>query len=324
MPSSRPFPVDPVLTGIAIGYRNRSQDMIADRVLPRIQVAGEEFKWLKYPLAEGFSYPETKVGRTGQPNTVQFEAKVETSSTDDYGLDTPIPISDINTAKAQRDKGLSDYDPEKHHVESLTNLLELDRETRVARLLQDPNTYAPERRVALSGSSCLNDYENSRPLDVLKDLVNDRTLIFRPNKLIMGRMVWGPLSSHPHLVNAIRGNLTNKGIITREELARLLEVDEILVGESMVNYAKKGQAPELRRVWGNSIQAIHIDPLARGDDGRITFGFTGQFGTRIAGRMEDPDIGLRGGVRVRSGEQVKEVICARDVGAILLNAVSIP
>ncbi len=42
----------------------------------------------------------------------------------------------------------------------------------------------------------------------------------------------------------------------------------------------------------------------------------------MAGRREDPDIGLRGGVRVRVGESVKELIVANDLGYYFENAVA--
>ena len=40
------FPVNPVLTAIAIAYRNRR--MIADDVLPRTDVGKQEFKYLQH------------------------------------------------------------------------------------------------------------------------------------------------------------------------------------------------------------------------------------------------------------------------------------
>ena len=39
---ARPFPTSPVLTTVAIGFRNEAQDLIADRVMPRVPVAAEE------------------------------------------------------------------------------------------------------------------------------------------------------------------------------------------------------------------------------------------------------------------------------------------
>ena len=320
MAPNRPFVTDPVLTAIAIGYRNPAQTLIADDVLPRVPVGGEEFKWMEYPLGEAFTVPDTKIGRRGQVNQVELEGRERTSSTDDYGLDMPIPISDIDTAREQRNQGRSTYDPEAHAAGRMTDLVMLDREVRVAKLVQDPSVYAANRRVLLSGTSQWSNYDQSAPVDDIKGAL-EGTLIYRPNTLVMGQKVWSKLSSHPHIVNAIRGNMTDQGIVRREEVAALFEVSRILVGEGYVNTSRPGQTPTLQRVWGNSLAALYINPAARPEDG-MTFGMTAQHGTRIGARLEDPDVGLKGGVRIRSGEQVKEVITAPDVGFLIEDAVA--
>lgn len=50
------------------------------------------------------------------------------------------------------------------------------------------------------------------------------------------------------------------------------------------------------------------------DGANVTFGFTAEYGTRIAGAEYDSRIGLRGGRRVRVGESVKEIVCAPELG----------
>ena len=76
----------------------------------------------------------------------------------------------------------------------------------------------------------------------------------------------------------------------------------------------------LARLWGNFIAMIYRDKLANAQSG-MTFGFTAQFGNRIAGSMPDPKIGLKGGQRVRVGESVKELITANDLGYLLSDVV---
>jgi len=49
---------------------------------------------------------------------------------------------------------------------------------------------------------------------------------------------------------------------------------------------------------------------------------TGQWGSRIAGNIADPDIGMRGGVKNRVGWSHKEIITAPDLGYLIANAVA--
>jgi hypothetical protein len=53
-----------------------------------------------------------------------------------------------------------------------------------------------------------------------------------------------------------------------------------------------------------------------------SFGYTAQFGPVLAGTILDPDMGMRGGERVRSGESVKELITANDLGYFVQNAIA--
>ena len=100
------------------------------------------------------------------------------------------------------------------------------------------------------------------------------------------------------------------------------QLDEILVGEGWVNTARRGQAPTLARVWGKHCALLYRDGMADTRGGRTTFGFTAQWGERIAGSIPDKDIGLRGGERVRVGESVAELITAGDLGYFLQDAVA--
>lgn len=320
MAPRRPFVVDPVLTAVAVGFRNDAQTLIADRVLPRVGVGAEKFKWTEYPLEESFNLPETKVGRRGRVNQLEFSGTEKTDEVEDYGLETPIPYSDIDAARAAREQGRSTYDPEGHSTMMLMDTVLNVREARVAAQVQNLNTYAANKRVTLSGNAQFSDYANSDPITVIKTGL-ESTLIYRPNTISMGQQVWSKLSSHPAIVNAIRGNLTNKGIVTREEFAALFEVKDVLVGEGWVNTAKPGQPVSLARAWGKHISLTYNNPLARPEQG-ITFGMTAEYGGRISGRIEDTDIGFQGGVRIRTGERIKELVVAKDVGYFIQNAVA--
>jgi hypothetical protein len=94
------------------------------------------------------------------------------------------------------------------------------------------------------------------------------------------------------------------------------------VGQGFLNTAKKGQTPSLSRVWGKHAALIHRDGLADSRGNRTTFGFTAQWGERIAGTIRDPNVGMRGGTVVRVGESVAEVIAAPDLGYLFENAVA--
>lgn len=317
MATAAPFPISPVLSSIAVGYRN--QKLIADQVLPRLPVGSQSFKYMQFSTAEAFTVPNTRVGRRGKPSNVEFTGTETPSATDDYGLDDAIPNSDIEIAAAQRALGVSAMDPEALATMRISDLIALDREIRAANLVFNASTYDATRQVTLSGTSQFSDKSNSDPIGVIAAGC-DATLV-RPNIAVMGRAAWTTTRSHPKLVNAITGGTLQNGLITRQQFCDLFELDELIVGEGFVNTAKRGQAPSLSRVWGKHIALLYRDNQAFSSvsDGRISFGVTAQWGSRIAGTIPDPDVGLRGGYKVRVGESVKELITAPSVGYFIQN-----
>lgn len=320
MASARPFVVSAALTAIAIAYRNPAFSFIADQVLPYVQVPAEKFKWMFYDLAQGFTVPETRVARKGRVNEVEFTGEERDGSTEDHGLDAPVPYSDINEARRQRELKLSTYDPEKVAAQFLADLMLLRREVRAAAVVQNPDNFVAANRVDIVDADDRFDHAESDPYAVLDELLSG-TLGPRPNILAMGLPAWTPLKKHPRLIKAVKGGLTDEGAITKQQLADLLEIKQVLVGESRLNIARPGQAANLQRVWGKSIQGLFINPSVTTEMG-MTWGYTAQLGGKIGGTIEDSDVGLEGGVKVRVGEKVREMSVAPELGFIIQNAVS--
>lgn len=319
MAPRRPFNVDPVLTAIAIGYRNAAHAFIADDVMPRMTVYGESFKWTEFPLEEGFRAPDNRVGRTGRVNRVEFTMEERTSSVEDFGLEAPIPNSDIAEAERMRSQGLGNADPEADAVVLLEDYNLINRERRVAQLAQAPSSYPAAQRLALAGSDQFSDFAASDPIDIIKTCLGS-LLVYRPNQVSMSFKVWDKIRSHPKLINAVKGGLTTEGMITREAFAALFDLRKVNVGEAFLDTAQFGQAPSIRRIWGNNMVFQYVDPMpARG---KVTHAFTATYGAKFAGRYQDINVGLEGGTVVREGERIKELICAPAAGFLLQDVIA--
>lgn len=302
----RPFPVEPQLTAIAIAYRNTK--FIADEVFPRVPVSSASFKWLEFDFSERFTLPKTKVGRTSQPNQVEFSASEKESSVEDFGLDSPVPQDDIDTA-------ITGYNPLGHAVEATTDLILLDREVRAANLLFNGANY--NNKQTLTSAQQWNS-SDSDPVALITDAFD--SMVQRPNIGTLGRRVATALRRHPKIVAAYHGNAGESGLVPLGFLADLLELDAIYVGDAFLNSAKPGKSPVLLRAWGNKASFTVRNKLAN-TKGGITFGYTAQFKDRVSGSIADPDIGLRGGQRVRVGESVKEIVVSKDAGYLFENVI---
>lgn len=307
----RPFPVDPKLTAIALAYRNPDIALIADEVLPRTP-ADQEFKYLVYDLAQGFTVPDARVGRKSAPTEIDFKATETQDKVVDYGFDDLVPNEDI-------DADNQGVDPLGTATMYLTNLINLAREQRVASLVFATGSYAAGNQATLSGTSQWSDTANSDPVAAIGDALD--VPVMRPNIAVFGQATWTKLRRHPKIVQAVKGTAQGAGMVSRQEFADLFELQGVHVGAGFVNSAKRGQTASLARVWGKHAAFLYRDRVA-GPQAGVTFGFTAEWGGKIAGQMDEPKIGLTGSQRVRVGERVKELVVATDLGYWFQNAVA--
>lgn len=304
-----PFPIDAHLTAIAIAYRNQS--LIADEALPRVPVGKQAYEWWEYDMADSFTLPSTTVGRTSKPNQVEWAAEKRTSSTKDYALDNPIPQADI-------DNQPEGYDIRGRSAERTTDLILLDREVRVSKVLFNKNNYLASNVKTLTGPQQWSD-DASTPIADISDALDN--VIIRPNQAVFGHRVATMLRRNKSILRAYNGSTGEDGMVPLEFLRELFGLERILVGSAFLNIAKPGKAPQLVRTWGNHASFTYINRLAD-TNGGVTYGMTAQFGSRVSGSIPDSDIGMRGGERTRVGESVDEIVIAKAAGCFFENAIA--
>jgi hypothetical protein len=313
------FPVNQELTAIAMVYRNPAHTLIADEVLPRVST-GKKFTWTRYDLAQGYTVPNTHVGRKSEPTQVDFNGVPVNDEVEDWGLDDVVPNDEIEAweAMTKPERG-GPINPLHATTMFLEGLVQLDRELRVANKVFNLATYNTGYKQTLSGSSQWSDFANSNPLDTILTALD--VPVFRPNIGVLGQQTATKLRQHPAIVQAVKGSAQTRGVVDLQELANVLGLKRIIVGASFVNNARRGQPAAMGRAWGKGAAFLYVDEMAA-QTGQPTFGWTAQFGSKVTGDMPEPKLGLRGSTRVRNGESVKEVISAQDLGYYFANAVA--
>lgn len=304
MSQTRPFPVDTRLTGIALAYTNR--ELIADQVMPRVPVGGQTFQWLRFNKADRFTIPNTKVGRKGVPNEVEFGATEESGQVFDYGLDDVVPNDDIASAP-------EGHDPLGHAVETVADLIALDREVRVSTIVNNTSYHGGNAAV---GSGDKVDDPTSDVIALVMDTL--ATPLMRPNTMVTSGKVRDALVRHPQIVKSYHGNAGEAGIVPDAYIAQLFGLRAFLYSRAIKNTAKPGQTMSVAQVWSDSIAFLHQNPLANTRRG-FTWGYTPQWQSRVSGQIAEPKTGLRGAVRVRVGESVNELVIGTD-GSYLLTS----
>lgn len=311
------FPFTPSVqyTAIALAYRNLG--MIADMVLPRWGVTERTFKYDVRTKADLFTVPDTRVGRKGAPSEIEFTATENSASVSDFGLDDVVPIEDIESASSK--PGL---DPLGRAVEGIMELVTLAREKRVADLVFSAATYPSGSKVQLSGTDQWSHASGDPVEDILSAI---DSMLMKPNTLVLGSAVMFQLRRNSKIIAAAfpsGGNAASGGLATERILSELFDIPNVYVGASRINTAKPGQTASLARCWGKHAALLHINPIAGLRGNGITFGATAEWGSRVATTMPEPKVGLRGAVRARAGESLKELITASDCGYFFEDAVA--
>lgn len=318
-----PFSQSPRYTQIAMAVK--PEGMIADIVCPRVPVDSDKFIYTKADHLDYFTLPDSNVGRTSQPNRVEFGATDVTESVTDQALDDFVPNRDIKSAANSG----GNYDPLTTAVEGIAVLLNMAREKRVADLYFNSATYATDLRTSLSDTD-MWDNTASDPVDQL--LAMFESMIVKPNLGIFGRRAWRRFRTHPKVVAmalnkgmAIAGGSEAAGILSQQQVAELLELKNIVIGETLFNAAKKGQPAAMQGLWTPTSAAFQrIDTNVRNvrNMAMPTFGFTAQWGTLFSGTIADATTGIEGGQLVRVGEYVKELVSFQEAGCLFQNTVA--
>ena len=316
--ASAPFQTHSRLTQIAMA--EKPKDFIADEVLSRID-APYKFEYTKGTSADQFTIPDTRATRAGRLNEVEFEATLVNGSTSDRGLLAYVPYRDIDEARQQGGA----WDPLAQASMGVSQLMDLDREKRVADLVFALASYPDGYKDTLSGAEQWSD-DGSDPLTAILEALD--IPITRPNTLVLGQAVWTKLRTHPRIVEAIKatgaGGSDAAGIVMRQAVAALFELDRVLVGAAWHQSARRGQNPTYSRLWGKHAALLHIRRPSGTRDMMPTFGFTAESMARQVSLSDEPSRGVapRGSRAVKVSECVEEIISWNTAAYFFQNAVA--
>jgi hypothetical protein len=121
---------------------------------------------------------------------------------------------------------------------------------------------------AIEASSTLKQWNDaaSTPIDdmaVLK-MVMEKKTGFTPNVLAVGAPVWAKLMINPQILDRISGGTTNASpaMVTRQLVAQLFEIDEVVVLSAVENTAAEGATFAGDYIFGKAGLLMHRDTTA--------------------------------------------------------------
>jgi hypothetical protein len=262
MPLITSVKFDQLLTNISLQFAAAPEGYLADEVLPPVPVAKESAAYWVYDKSR-MDAPDSKRAPRSQYNRIDWNVTTDTYLAEQYGLEGEIDDE-------ERKNAASPLDLDVDTTEIVTDMVLNNREKRVADLVLNPAVIT--NNITLTGGDQWSDAANSDPLD---DAKNARTTIYvgapgyGPNTMLMGYLVFEALKIHPDIKEIVK--YTERAIITRQILAAVFEVDEVLVGKVIRRVSKEGAVDAFADVWGKDV--LYFYKESRPSLKRASFGY---------------------------------------------------
>ncbi len=255
--------INQALTNLSIKYLQDDSAFIADRVFPSVGVNKQSDKYWIYDR-KGTNVLKLQK-RAPHTRAARIEA---TRSTDSYYLD----VMALGAAIDDQERANTDIaDLDTDYLELLARQVKLQKEYDFASNFFTAGKWGTDFTAVIQGTPsssqflCWND-ANSDPIGDVKKAVKYmlENTGYKPNKLTLGYNVWDSLRDHPDLIDRLKygGQITNTlAKVTREMVAALLEIPEILVSEAI--YDTKDTDPDTEDntfIMGNHALLTYSQP----------------------------------------------------------------
>lgn len=244
--------VDAILTNISVAYMQRQENFIASKVFPIISVDKKSDKYFVYRKNDWFR------------DEAQRRADATESAGSGYNLDTDSYSADVWAFhKDVGDQTLANADaplnPLREAAEFVTHRLLLRMENQ---FVSDYFTTGVWGTDAVGGSNFTqwSTYASSDPIGDIEEAKSDilSTTGFEANTLVLGYDVFRQLRHHPDLVDRIKYTSSNN--ITADMMARMFEVDRVLIAKAVKATNNEGATGAYSFTFGKNALLTHVAP----------------------------------------------------------------
>jgi len=249
-----------VLTDVSVKYQNAA--MIGEQLFTPVPVQKNTGIYYEYGKQDLRLYDLHRA--PGSPSK-EIEWSVTRSQpfyTEEIAVSMPIP------REVEEVQDTPPLDLQVDTTEYLTNIILLNIEKKIADIVQNQSLYPTDHKEDI-GNAWGND--NSDPITKIRQYKNviRSKIIMEPNVLLLGAKVYNRLLDHPKIVDRIK--YTQLGVTTQELMARIFEVNKLLVGRAVAITSKEGKSETQNDIWGNIAILAYVTP--RPGLKQITFGY---------------------------------------------------
>jgi hypothetical protein len=257
-PTQSQVHVDAILTNISVAYLQRAENFIADKVFPVVPVDKQSDKYFVYSKNDWLR-DEARVRTDGTESVGSgYNITTETYYADVYAIHKDI--GDQTRANAD-----APINVDREAAEFVTHRLLTRREIQFVNDFMTTNKWATDvTGVAASPTTGQtvqwSDYTNSDPIE---DIEAGKAQILsttglEANTLVLGYDVFRKLKNHPDLVDRIK--YTSSQTITEDMLARMFDIERVLVSKSVKATNAEGATGAYSFTTGKTALLAHVAP----------------------------------------------------------------
>jgi len=246
--------IDKVLTGISMGYENNA--FVGDVLAPVVNVAKQSDLYYEFGREGWQQEPDSDLRAPGTP---AIEIPGLTVATNPYFAvehALKIPVTDEEIANAD-----SPLNPMSDGTELLTDKILLGIELTVHGIATTAANYATGHSSTLAGTDQWDDAGSSPILDYRAARTQIHGAIFKePTVAITPYQVMASLENHADFIERIK--YSERGILTKDIIAAVVGVANIVVPGVGYNSANPGQADAFGYIWGKDVVIAYVPPRA--------------------------------------------------------------
>lgn len=309
-PTENQVHISAALSNISIAYKNTGY--IGDLIFPLVPVDKKSDYFYTWDKKYWFTNHVTLRAPGGDYQRGGFTVSSTEYLCKNRALGYNIPRETVANQDAV-------IDLEKKGSDWLADQFMLDREASLAAKILGASAWTSS--TTLSGNSQWSDYENSDPInDVATGIETMQQLTgLKPNLAIIGHQVWTKIRRHPDLLDIYK--YTEQAVLTKEQVAKSLDIDNILVGEAIQDTQDENLTMSGSYIWGKYCLLLYVPPAPGIDVASAGYTFVWKNdGYTIAIKKVSDD--LHNSDVLLGDHAYDQKITAADLGYEVINAVA--
>lgn len=260
--------IDPVLTEVALGYRNAG--FVGETIMPRVMMEASGGRVPEFGQEAFYQY-DTERAPGSDTLQVSFKWSSQGVATENHSIEGKVPWEILRDARA-----VPGIDAARVAVTGAKEVVDRRLEISIANLVKDTNNYLSGNTLALAGTHRWDsgNETDSNPIDDVATAMDavEGTVGVPPNLMVMGSQVYTKLKTNPAIIERLK--YTSNDSVTVEALARLFDVDRIVVGRGIYKRDQDDAKAGFQRIWGKDVALLVINQESVASMGTPAWGYT--------------------------------------------------